>query len=194
MADENEEDDGAHADVVPKFDGLVDPAEEGPLHQDEEGSIDDEEIDSTEDQPPIEDDDQNNSTGSTHKETRKPSDIQVEIPKEPLSTKELAPPTIITANPTVPGSYNQPNNNDAILSTKPKEKRPKRQYIVKNPNRPKRPLSAYNLFFRHERERLVRESLLEMDADLPNVEEMIKSQERTRTGKRVHRKTHGEIP
>lgn len=77
-------------------------------------------------------------------------------------------------------------------SKKPRKdpKRPKRQYIVKNPNRPKRPLSAYNLFFKEERERLVRKELESRDVNLP-IDELVNCQEKTRTGKRVHRKTHG---
>jgi len=80
----------------------------------------------------------------------------------------------------------------AIKKPRKDPKRPKRQYIVKNPNRPKRPLSAYNLFFKEERERLVRKELESRDANLP-IDELVNCQEKTRTGKRVHRKTHGAI-
>lgn len=51
--------------------------------------------------------------------------------------------------------------------------------------------SAYNVFFKYERERLVRETMLKDNVDKEKVEELIAIRDKTKTGKRVHRKTHG---
>lgn len=51
--------------------------------------------------------------------------------------------------------------------------------------------SAYNVFFKYERERLVRETMLKDNVDKDKVEELIAIRDKTKTGKRVHRKTHG---
>ena len=88
------------------------------------------------------------------------------------------PPSVIADG--TPASVTMSGN------SKRKEKKTKRQYSVRNKNRPKRPLSAYNLFFRYERERIVRETLTVNGHANANVEG-----KKTRTGKRVHRKTHG---
>jgi len=74
-------------------------------------------------------------------------------------------------------------------------KKKKRQYIRKNPYAPKRPLLAYHVFLicEYERERLAREEMLkDENADVEKVEELIARRDTTKTGKRVHRKTHGE--
>ncbi|KAL7527105.1 hypothetical protein ACHAWF_002041 [Thalassiosira exigua] len=75
-------------------------------------------------------------------------------------------------------------------------RRPKRPYRIRNPLRPKRALSAYNLFFRFERERLVRLTATErgeQDDALDRWCAPSKGRSTTRSGKRVHRKTHGAI-
>jgi len=58
----------------------------------------------------------------------------------------------------------------------------KRPYRRKLENGPKRPLSAYNLFFRAERERILAEC-----------EGITINMQTTKKGKRAHRKTHGAV-
>ena len=77
-------------------------------------------------------------------------------------------------------------------TNKKNEKRQKRPYNKRN-NRPKRPLSAYNCFFKWKREQIVRESILENGGDEADVDGMLVSMNKTKTGKRVHRKTHGGL-
>ena len=115
----------------------------------------------------------------------------------PEETEEVTigtPAELTTAQ--ITSQFSPPNSapllTKPIPSQDPPVKKKKRQYNIKNPNRPKRPLSAYNVFFKYERERLVREAMLKGDdVDKEKVEEIIAIRETTKTGKRVHRKTHG---
>jgi hypothetical protein len=66
----------------------------------------------------------------------------------------------------------------------------KHRVIKKTSGKPKRPLSAYNLFFQHERNLMVREAL-ENSEDKMSLEEIDQAM---KTGRgRPHRKTHGKV-
>lgn len=77
----------------------------------------------------------------------------------------------------------------------------KKPSVVEPPTRPPRPLSGYNLFFKHERERLIDlakrgEPFREVPPSLVRVSDirnMVKNIDRGTQKKRAHRKTHGIV-
>ncbi len=72
--------------------------------------------------------------------------------------------------------------NTSAFSRAKGEEGKKRKYTRKLENQPKRPLSAYNLFFRAERQRI-----------LTQCEDITINIQTTKKGKRAHRKSHGAI-
>ena len=62
--------------------------------------------------------------------------------------------------------------------------------LKKLDDKPKRPLSAYNIFFKHERAKLVSDA---PDVETPVTLESLKVDPTRQPNKRRHRKTHGKI-
>jgi hypothetical protein len=116
------------------------------------------------------------------------------VPPDENTGAQMSNETDTTIQFSAPNRHSTNANSNSLNHEAPKKKKPKRAY-KKNPNKPKRPLSAYNCFFRFERERLVRNAVLEGvedEEEKEKLEELIVSNERTKNGNRVHRKSHGK--
>mmetsp|Transcript_17133 Transcript_17133/g.26530 ORF Transcript_17133/g.26530 Transcript_17133/m.26530 type:complete len:531 (-) Transcript_17133:495-2087(-) len=103
------------------------------------------------------------------------------------ATVTTSPPVTMSSSSSTPMS-NTKTTTPQVLSLNT-NKRVGRKYRKRPEGKPKRPLSAYNLFFAKERQNIVRKQMEESGSSPEEIDKMLKLGGRSQP----HRKTHGKI-